>query len=98
MYAILNQLCLHALYLDQSFVSGNVIYATPRCAGVAVLSVMLVTTCLVSLVMLIVWETPLLLVLPFALFFLVLEGVYFSANIIKACPTNVPESCSRAAC
>lgn len=51
------------------------------------LSVMLVTTCLVSLVMLIVWETPLLLVLPFTLFFLVLEGVYFSANIIKACPT-----------
>ena len=53
-------------------------------AGVAVLSVMLVTTCLVSLVMLIVWETPLLLVLPFTLFFLTLEGVYFSANIIKA--------------
>ena len=55
-----------------------------RPAGVAVLSVMLVTTCLVSLVMLIVWEKPLLLVLPFTLFFLVLEGVYFSANIIKA--------------
>ena len=48
------------------------------------LSVMLVTTCLVSLVMLIVWETPLLLVLPFTVFFLALEGVYFSANIIKA--------------
>ena len=65
--------------------SGDTITPLPD-AGVAVLSVMLVTTCLVSLVMLIVWETPLLLVLPFALFFLVLEGVYFSANIIKARP------------
>ena len=62
-------------------------------AGVAVLSVMLVTTCLVSLVMLIVWETPLLLVLPFTAFFLVLEGVYFSANIIKASPDTLLDSC-----
>ena len=47
------------------------------------LSVMLVTTVLVSLVMLIVWEKPLWLVMPFLTFFLVLEGLYFSANIIK---------------
>lgn len=44
---------------------------------------MLVTTVLVSLVMLVVWEKPLLLVLPFSVFFFVLEGVYFSANIVK---------------
>lgn len=55
-------------------------------AGVAVLSVMLVTTVLVSLVMLIVWNKPFALVLPFFVFFFVLEGVYFSANIIKASP------------
>ena len=53
-------------------------------AGVAVLSVMLVTTVLVSLVMLVVWEKPLALVLPFFLFFFIFEGVYFTANIRKA--------------
>ncbi|EIE20093.1 potassium transporter, partial [Coccomyxa subellipsoidea C-169] len=52
--------------------------------GVAVLSVMLVTTVLVSLVMLVVWEKPLALVLPFFLFFFIFEGVYFTANIRKA--------------
>ena len=52
-------------------------------AGVAVLSVMLVTTVLVSLVMLIVWEKPMWLVLPFFLFYFILEGLYFSATIFK---------------
>ena len=50
----------------------------------AVLSVMLVTTVLVSLVMLVVWDKPLALVLPFFLFFFIFEGVYFTANIRKA--------------
>ena len=47
------------------------------------LSVMLVTTALISLVMLIVWEARLLLVAPFFGFFFLLEGVYFSSNIRK---------------
>lgn len=47
------------------------------------LSVMLVTTVLVSLVMLIVWEKPVWLVLPFFLFYFTLEGLYFSATIFK---------------
>jgi glucose uptake protein GlcU len=45
---------------------------------------MLVTTVLVSLVMLVVWDKPLALVLPFFLFFFIFEGVYFTANIRKA--------------
>ena len=56
-------------------------------AGVAVLSVMLVTTVLVSLVMLIVWEKPVWLVFPFFLFYFILEGLYFSATIFKVTPS-----------
>ena len=51
------------------------------------LSVMLVTTVLVSLVMLIVWEKPVWLVLPFFLFYFILEGLYFSATIFKVTPS-----------
>ena len=47
------------------------------------LSVMLVTTALISLVMLVVWEARLLLVATFFAFFFLLEGVYFSSNIRK---------------
>lgn len=52
-------------------------------AGVAVIGVMFITTCLVSLVMLLVWNMHPLLILPFLLVFGLIEGVYLSAVLNK---------------
>lgn len=52
-------------------------------AGLAVISVMLVTTCLTSLVIILCWHKPPLLALAFLLFFGSIEALYFSASLIK---------------
>ncbi|KAH7677772.1 KUP system potassium uptake protein [Dioscorea alata] len=52
-------------------------------SGLAVISVMLVTTCLTSLVMILCWHKPPLLALSFLLFFGSFEALYFSASLIK---------------
>lgn len=52
-------------------------------SGLAVISVMLVTTCLTSLVMILCWHKPPLLALAFLLFFGSFEALYFSASLIK---------------
>jgi len=51
--------------------------------GVAVVGVMFITTCLVTLVMLVVWNMHVLLILPFTLFFAIFEGVYLSSVLNK---------------
>ncbi|XP_057824863.1 potassium transporter 26 [Cryptomeria japonica] len=51
--------------------------------GVAVITVMLITTCLVTLVMLVVWNLHILLVLPYFMVFSAIEGVYLSAVLNK---------------
>ncbi|GLI60245.1 hypothetical protein VaNZ11_002289 [Volvox africanus] len=57
--------------------------ALGKAYGLAVMTDMMTTTCFVALVMLAVWGVSLLLLLPFLLLFLVVEGAYWSANIIK---------------
>ncbi|XP_073003728.1 putative potassium transporter 8 [Typha latifolia] len=52
-------------------------------SGLAVITVMLVTTCLTSLVMILCWRKPPLLALAFLLFFGSIEALYFSASLIK---------------
>ncbi|OAY66839.1 putative potassium transporter 9 [Ananas comosus] len=52
-------------------------------SGLAVISVMLVTTCLTSLVIILCWHKPPLLALAFLLFFGSIEALYFSASLIK---------------
>lgn len=52
-------------------------------SGLAVISVMLVTTCLTSLVMILCWRKPPILALAFLLFFGSIEVLYFSASLIK---------------
>lgn len=52
-------------------------------AGLAVISVMLVTTCLTSLVMILCWHKPPILALAFLVFFGSIEALYFSASLIK---------------
>lgn len=52
-------------------------------SGLAVITVMLVTTCLTSLVMILCWNKPPLLALAFLLFFGSIEALYFSASLIK---------------
>lgn len=51
--------------------------------GVAVISVMLITTVMMALVMLVVWGLAPWLVLPFLGFFAAIEGLFLSANLIK---------------
>ncbi|KAL1357082.1 hypothetical protein HN51_009081 [Arachis hypogaea] len=52
-------------------------------AGLAVITVMLVTTCLMSLVMILCWHKSVWLAVCFILFFGSIEALYFSASLIK---------------
>ncbi|CAK9135880.1 unnamed protein product [Ilex paraguariensis] len=51
--------------------------------GLAVMAVMLVTTCLTSLVIILCWQKPPILALFFLLFFGSIELLYFSSSLIK---------------
>ncbi|TKY58626.1 Potassium transporter 6 [Spatholobus suberectus] len=52
-------------------------------SGLAVVSVMLVTTCLMSLVIVICWHQSVFLAIGFVLFFGTSEALFFSASVIK---------------
>ncbi|EXC31615.1 Potassium transporter 8 [Morus notabilis] len=52
-------------------------------SGLAVITVMLVTTCLMSLVMVLCWHKSIFLAICFIFFFGSIEALYFSASLIK---------------
>ncbi|XP_078154247.1 potassium transporter 6-like [Carex rostrata] len=52
-------------------------------SGLAVITVMLVTTCLMSLVIVLCWHKSIFLAIGFILFFGTIEALYFSASLIK---------------
>ncbi|KAJ8758984.1 hypothetical protein K2173_003222 [Erythroxylum novogranatense] len=52
-------------------------------SGLAVITVMLVTTCLMSLVIVLCWNKSVLFAIGFVLFFGTIEALYFSASLIK---------------
>ncbi|XP_057491209.1 potassium transporter 8-like isoform X1 [Actinidia eriantha] len=52
-------------------------------AGLAVITVMLVTTCLMSLVIVLCWHRNVFLAICFIFFFGSIEALYFSASLIK---------------
>ncbi|CAH1438813.1 unnamed protein product [Lactuca virosa] len=52
-------------------------------SGLAVMAVMLVTTCLTSLVIILCWHKPPIVALFFLLFFGSIELLYFSASLVK---------------
>ncbi|XP_052190478.1 potassium transporter 8-like [Diospyros lotus] len=52
-------------------------------SGLAVITVMLVTTCLMSLVIVLCWHKSILLAICFIFFFGSIEALYFSASLIK---------------
>ncbi|KAK4835264.1 hypothetical protein QYF36_007609 [Acer negundo] len=52
-------------------------------SGLAVMTVMIVTTCLTALVIILCWRKPPILALAFLLFFGSVELLYFSASLIK---------------
>ncbi|KAK9159266.1 hypothetical protein Scep_005840 [Stephania cephalantha] len=52
-------------------------------SGLAVMTVMLVTTCLTSLVIVVCWHKPPILAIAFLLFFGSIEALYFSASLVK---------------
>lgn len=51
--------------------------------GVAVTGTMLMTTILVSAVMLLLWKWPPILAVPVLIGFLLVDGLYFAANVPK---------------
>lgn len=51
--------------------------------GLAVITVMLVTTCLMSLVIVLCWNKSIFLALGFLIFFGTIEVLYFSASLVK---------------
>lgn len=51
--------------------------------GLAVITVMLVTTCLMSLVIVLCWHRSIFLSICFVLFFGMIEALYFSASVMK---------------
>ncbi|CAH2066550.1 unnamed protein product [Thlaspi arvense] len=51
--------------------------------GLAVITVMLVTTCLMSLVIVLCWHKSVLFAIAFVVFFGTIEALYFSASLIK---------------
>ncbi|XP_041011030.1 potassium transporter 6-like [Juglans microcarpa x Juglans regia] len=52
-------------------------------SGLAVITVMLVTTCLMSLIIVLCWHQTVFLAICFVFFFGTIEALYFSASIIK---------------
>ncbi|KAF3945479.1 hypothetical protein ACB098_03G151400 [Castanea mollissima] len=52
-------------------------------SGLAVITVMLVTTCLMSLVIVLCWHQSVFLAFCFVVFFGTIEALYFSASLIK---------------
>ncbi|KAL5177615.1 Potassium transporter 6 [Glycine soja] len=52
-------------------------------SGLAVVSVMLVTSCLMSLVIVICWHKNVMLAIGFVLFFGTIEALFFSASVMK---------------
>uniref|UniRef100_A0A1J3DHP3 Potassium transporter n=1 Tax=Noccaea caerulescens TaxID=107243 RepID=A0A1J3DHP3_NOCCA len=52
-------------------------------SGLAVITVMLVTTCLMSLVIVLCWHRSVFFAIAFVVFFGTIESLYFSASLIK---------------
>ncbi|ESQ28184.1 hypothetical protein EUTSA_v10018152mg [Eutrema salsugineum] len=52
-------------------------------SGLAVITVMLVTTCLMSLVIVLCWHKSVVFAIAFVVFFGTIEALYFSASLIK---------------
>jgi KUP system potassium uptake protein len=52
-------------------------------SGLAVITVMIVTTCFMSLVIVLCWNKNVVFALAFLLFFGAIEAVYFSASLMK---------------
>nr|GLL44001.1 potassium transporter 5-like [Ipomoea trifida] len=51
--------------------------------GIAVMNVQVITTCMVTLIMLVIWKTNIWLVALFFLVFIAIEGLYLSAALYK---------------
>eukprot|EP00798_Chlamydomonas_sp_ICE-L_P014146 gene14146-20109_t len=75
---ILMVLCIAVV---AGFQGNNLILA--EAYGVAVISVMVLTTFLIILIMITAWETSLLIVIPFACLFLLIESGFLSSSLKK---------------
>lgn len=71
----------NSVYLCDQLLTKNHILSL--FAGLAVITVMLVTTCLMSLVIVLCWHKNVFLAICFTCFFGSIEALYFSASLIK---------------
>ncbi|XP_019180294.1 PREDICTED: potassium transporter 5-like [Ipomoea nil] len=74
---ILMTLCVVVTYSFKTTTQINNAY------GIAVMNVMMITTCMVSLIMLVIWKTNIWLVALFFGAFITIEGIYVSAVLYK---------------
>lgn len=74
---------LHLFSCLVKFISIDLTCFFPCGTGLAVITVMLVTTCLMSLVIVLCWHKSIFVALCFILFFGTIEALYFSASVIK---------------
>ncbi|KVI04810.1 potassium transporter [Cynara cardunculus var. scolymus] len=72
-----------AAYLSKHHQMAHDISYYVSVPGLAVMAVMLVTTCLMALVIVLCWHKPPILALCFLLFFGSIELLYFSASLVK---------------
>lgn len=80
------QICISGRAMERSEVSlavGIWLSFLLYVAGVAVVGVMVVTTCFLSIIMVMVWQVPLWVALAFLFLFGSIELVYFSAVLYK---------------
>lgn len=51
--------------------------------GIAVVSVMVITTCMITLIMLVIWKTSIIPIAIFFVVFITIEGIYLSSVLFK---------------
>ncbi|KAI3800017.1 hypothetical protein L1987_35324 [Smallanthus sonchifolius] len=72
-----------AAYLSRNHQNADQISYYVSVPGLAIIAVMLVTTCLTSLVIILCWHKPPVIALFFLFFFGSIELLYFSASLVK---------------
>ncbi|KAG5522253.1 hypothetical protein RHGRI_034439 [Rhododendron griersonianum] len=75
--------CGNTVFLWSSLTGFRDTKRLGNASGLAVITVMLVTTCLMSLVIVLCWHQSVFLALGFVFFFGTIEALYFSASLIK---------------
>lgn len=74
-----------------SFSKQYQISCASAAAGIAVMFVMVITTCLTTLVMLIIWRSNVFVIALFFGWFMSMELIYLSSNLFKVSPPSAKQ-------